>query len=112
MRPLQDELIWCDLSESEGAFPYEWIEQCDLAEAKTDKDDVDRACIRLHCGLVKPGVTVTTVSISITRRRVIRLVPQTADMGTFDDDGDFVFDMFVYVPCADIRRLLGRPRRR
>ncbi len=111
---------WANLEESERAFAYEWIEQCEIREHAAAEDSpapdyfADHATLILWVDVMVPRDVRATRTIALPGGRELVCRIHTEDMGASLTKGDgteeSACDVFVIVPCAEVRRLLGRPR--
>lgn len=103
---------WSGLDEADDAFPYEWVEQCEMREGEAEETfgEPDRACVELWVGMYRDSEIPERVTVHVTRSKRIEADTFVVDCDGWVDD-ERGYDVLAVVPCREVRRLLRRPRR-
>lgn len=98
---------WETVEDSHDRLPAEWIAQCEYREAQwiEGDNDPDDAHLHLHVGVIPEDEITGSWTVCITRSGSI-----TGETSRIDGGTDSGVDIYVDVPCRQIRDLLGRPR--
>lgn len=113
---------WQDADDADGAFPSDWREQCDIAEASAVEDEPawthdvkrERATIRLWLGIYERAEIPPSHTLRITAKRGITCETTWSDGGAWIDKADgtgvTALDVFAIVRCSNVRAIVGTRR--